>query len=107
MSLAVTGIYSSFTGNIRYAMLCLVITEYDSLTVWLQDVASELRKKIIWSWGVILADMMNFVALPIAISCGMGLTNLHNLVIYNIHLGCYFKISLFNIHTKLSNTEKP
>ncbi len=110
VSLAVTGIYSSFTGNIRYAMLCLVISGvcdlFDGMVA--RRCKRTEEEKLFGVEIDSLADMMNFVALPIAISCGMGLTNLHNLVIYIIYtLAAISRLAYFNIHTKQSDTEKP
>ncbi len=110
VGLAVTGIYFSFTGNIRYAMLCLAISGvcdlFDGMVA--RRCKRNEEEKLFGVEIDSLADMIDFVALPIALCCGMGMTGWYNLVIYIVYtLAAIQRLGYFNIGARESATEVP
>ncbi|AUG56057.1 CDP-alcohol phosphatidyltransferase family protein [Acetivibrio saccincola] len=107
---AVLGIYFSFVKNIRYTLLCLIICGVCDL--FDGAVARKCKRteeeKLFGIEIDSLADIMNFVALPIAIFCGMGLTSLYNIIIYVVYaLAAVTRLAYFNVNAKKSGTETP
>ncbi len=110
VALAVMGIYFSFTGSIRYAMLCLAISGvcdlFDGMVA--RRCKRTEEEKLFGVEIDSLADMMGFVALPIAVCCGIGLTKWYNLVIYIVYtLAAISRLGYFNIVAKESGTQSP
>lgn len=110
VALAVTGIYFSFTGSIRYAMLCLAISGvcdlFDGMVA--RRCKRTEEEKLFGVEIDSLADMMGFVALPIAVCCGLGLTKWYNAVIYIVYtLAAVSRLGYFNITAKKSATDSP
>ncbi|KNY27877.1 CDP-alcohol phosphatidyltransferase family protein [Pseudobacteroides cellulosolvens] len=110
VALAVMGIYFSFTQNIPYAMLCLAISGvcdlFDGMVA--RHCKRTEEEKLFGVEIDSLADMMGFVALPIALCCGIGLTKWYNVVIYIVYtLAAISRLGYFNIAIKESGTESP
>lgn len=110
VALAVAGIYFSFKGNIRNAMLCLAISGvcdlFDGMVA--RRCKRTEEEKLFGVEIDSLADMMGFVALPIAVSCSMGLTQWYNLLIYIVYtLAAIARLAYFNTAAMKSGTESP
>ena len=77
------------------------------MTEPLQESANVLKKKTFGIEIDSLADIMNFVALPIAIFCGMGLTSLYNIIIYVVYaLAAVTRLAYFNVNAKKNPVQK-
>lgn len=109
-AIATIGIYLSFTGNIRYAILCLAISGVCDLFDGM--VARRCKRtedeKLFGIEIDSLADMVGFVALPIALCCGMGLTKWYNVAIYMLYtLAGITRLGYFNINARKSAVDVP
>ena len=110
VGLSVMGIYFSFTDNIRYAMLCLAVSGVcDLFDGMVARMCRRNEEEKLFGMEIdSLADMMNFVALPIAVCCGMGLTKWYNLMIYIVYtLAAIERLGYFNIGARELGAETP
>ena len=110
VALSIFGMSLALTGKVNYALLCLIVAGICDLfdgTVARMCKRTEEEK----SFGVqidSLADMIDFVAFPIIISWGLGLTSWYHIAMYVFYALCAItRLGYFNISVAGKRTEEP
>ena len=110
VGLAISGIVLALNNNIHYAMLCLIVAGicdlFDGKIARMMKRTPEEK-----SFGVqidSLADMIDFVALPVIIFYALGLTAWYHIALYIIYTLCAIsRLGYFNISVEGVDTQEP
>jgi len=110
VALSIAGIVLALNNSIHYAMLCLIVAGicdlFDGKLARMMKRTPEEK-----SFGVqidSLADMIDFVALPVIIFYALGLTAWYHIALYIIYTLCAIsRLGYFNISVDGVDTQEP
>ena len=107
---ALIGVYLSLNDKIKFAVICLIITGICDLFdgKFARKCKRTNEEKLFGIEIDSLADMIDFVMLPIILAYSIGLNNWYHLIIYILYtLAAITRLGYFNINAAENNKDNP